>query len=62
MSKEKKWRRIYKVLMIFFYVVFVPVTVGEWLLSDGSFPFAAIVVGFALPFMRKNHLIQLQNQ
>ncbi|UJF26387.1 hypothetical protein [Planococcus sp. 107-1] len=48
------------VLMIFFYAIFVPVTVGEWLFSDGSFPFTAIAVGLALPFMRKNHLAQLQ--
>lgn len=60
MKKEKKWRRIYLILMIFFYAIFVPVTVGEWLFSDGSFPFTALAVGLALPFMRKNHLAQLQ--
>lgn len=62
MTKEKKWRRIYLALMIFFYGIFVPVTVMEWLFGEGSFPFTAIAVGFALPFMRKNHLQQLQKQ
>ena len=62
MAKEKKWRKIYLVLMIFFYAVFVPVTFEEWLLGEGGFPFTAIVVGMALPYMRKNHLLQLQKQ
>ncbi|ETP69083.1 hypothetical protein AC739_01555 [Planococcus glaciei] len=62
MAKEKKWRKIYLVLMIFFYAVFVPVTFAEWLLGEGGFPFTAIVVGMALPYMRKNHLLQLQKQ
>lgn len=60
MKKEKKWKRIYLALMIFFYAIFVPVTVAEWLFSDGGFPFTALAVGLALPFMRKNHLAQLQ--
>lgn len=62
MSKQKKWQRIYLVLMIFFYGIFVPVTLFEWLFSNGTFPFTAIAVGLALPFMRKNHLAQLQKQ
>lgn len=62
MNKEKKWRRIYLFLMIFFYGIFVPVTIAEWLFSDGEFPFTAIAVGLALPFMRRNHLAQLQKQ
>ncbi|PPA68653.1 hypothetical protein [Jeotgalibacillus proteolyticus] len=60
MKKHKRWKRIYLFLMIFFYVIFVPVTVGEWLLGDGGFPFTAIAVGVALPMIRKNHLTQLE--
>lgn len=62
MDKKKKWSRIYLFLMIFFYGVFVPVTILEWLLSDGGFPFTAIVVGLSLPYMRRNHLNQLEGQ
>ncbi|WP_077327777.1 hypothetical protein [Virgibacillus siamensis] len=57
MSKsEKNWRRFYLILMIFIYGIFVPVTVFEWLAGSEGFPLTAIVVGFALPLMRKNHL------
>ncbi|PFG03892.1 hypothetical protein [Bacillus sp. es.034] len=59
-KKEKRWRRFYLFLMIFFYVVYVPVSVLEWLLGDGSMPVTAVVVGIALPYMRKNHLHQIQ--
>ncbi|MDN7244890.1 hypothetical protein [Planococcus shenhongbingii] len=62
MKNEKKWRRIYFILMIFFYGIFVPVTIAEWLFAEGSFPFTAFAVGLALPYMRKNHLLQLQKQ
>ncbi|MEC5424931.1 hypothetical protein QGM71_15700 [Virgibacillus sp. C22-A2] len=57
MSKtEKKWRRIYLVLMIFIYAIYTPITGLEWLFGDGGFPFTAIVVGVALPVGRKTHL------
>lgn len=59
---EKKWRKIYIGLMIFIYAVYVPVSVFEWLASDGGFPFVAVLVAIALPFMRKNHLTQLKNE
>ncbi|WP_170840760.1 hypothetical protein [Oceanobacillus limi] len=42
--------------MIVIYGIFVPVTVFEWLALDGSFPLTAVVIGFALPVMRRNHL------
>jgi hypothetical protein len=59
-KKEKRWRRFYLILMIFFYVIFVPVSVLEWIGADGGFPITAIAVGVALPYMRKNHLNQIQ--
>lgn len=61
-KKEKRWRRFYLILMIFIYAVFVPVTVLEWLFGDGRFPLTAIVVGTALPMMRKNHINQIQSK
>jgi predicted permease len=59
-KKEKRWRRFYLFLMIFFYAIYVPVSVLEWLLGDGGLPITAVVVGIALPYMRKNHLHQIQ--
>ncbi|WP_217589298.1 hypothetical protein [Lentibacillus saliphilus] len=57
MSKtEKKWRTIYLLLMIFIYAVYVPITVFEWIWSEGGIPFTAIIIGSALPLMRKNHI------
>ncbi|WP_087973444.1 hypothetical protein [Oceanobacillus rekensis] len=61
-KKEKRWRRLYLILMIFIYAVFVPITVVEWLAADGSFPLTALVVGFALPVMRKNHINQIREK
>ena len=61
-KKEKRWRRLYLILMIFIYAVFVPITVVEWLAGDGSFPLTALVVSFALPVMRKNHLHQIKEK
>lgn len=48
--------------MIFIYGIFTPITVHEWLFTDGGFPLTAVVVGFALPFMRKNHLNQVREK
>lgn len=57
MSKtEKKWRRFYLILMIVIYGFFVPVTVIEWLAGDSGVPYTAVVIGLALPVMRKNHI------
>lgn len=61
-KKEKRWRRFYFFFMIFFYVIYVPVSFAEWLLTDGGFPFTAIVVGGCLPFMRLNHLTKIQGR
>lgn len=60
-ASEKKWRKVYIGLMIFIYAVYVPVSVVEWLFSEGGFPFTAVLLAIALPFMRKNHLAQLEN-
>ncbi|GEL76476.1 hypothetical protein [Tenuibacillus multivorans] len=63
MSKsEKRWRRLYLFLMIFIYAIFAPITVTEWLAGSGGFPYTAIVVGIALPFMRKNHLNSIRQK
>ncbi|GAB3047720.1 hypothetical protein [Virgibacillus ainsalahensis] len=59
---EKKWRKIYLGLMIFIYGVFTPITVFEWLAADGGFPLTALVVGIALPVMRRNHLNQIREK
>ncbi|MCC5804408.1 hypothetical protein [Rossellomorea vietnamensis] len=59
-KKEKRWRRFYLLLMIFFYAIYVPVSILEWLAGDGGIPITAVVVGMALPYMRKNHLQQIQ--
>lgn len=62
MKKYKRWKNTYLLLLIFFYGIFVPVTVAEWLFADAGFPFTAIIVGIALPAMRKNHLALLKSQ
>ena len=62
MKKYKNWTRIYLLLTIFFYGIFVPVTIAEWLFSDAGFPYTAVVVGIALPAMKKNHLAQIKRQ
>ncbi|TFJ91289.1 hypothetical protein [Lentibacillus salicampi] len=63
MSKtEKRWRRLYLILMIFIYAIYVPVTVVEWLAGSGGFPITAVVVGFGLPLMRKNHLNSIREK
>lgn len=59
---RKKWRKIYIGLMIFIYAVYVPVSVFEWLASDGGFPFTAVLLAVALPLMRKNHWTQLKKE
>ncbi|OAT84729.1 hypothetical protein A6P54_20900 [Bacillus sp. MKU004] len=59
-KKEKRWRRFYLFLMIFFYVIYVPVSVIEWLAGEGGIPLTALVVGIALPYMRKNHIEQIR--
>lgn len=59
-KKEKNWKRFYLFIMIFFYFIYVPVSVAEWIFSDGGIPLTAIVVGFALPVIRKNHLTKIR--
>jgi hypothetical protein len=57
MSKtEKKWRRFYLIGMIVIYGIFVPVTALDWLAGDGGVPYTAVVIGLALPMMKKNHI------
>ncbi|RST71481.1 hypothetical protein D4T97_018470 [Siminovitchia acidinfaciens] len=62
MAKEKKWRRIYLFLMIFVYGIFTPVTVLEWLFGDGRFPLTALVACLAMPAIRKNHLLKIEQE
>ncbi|MBM6614734.1 hypothetical protein JTF06_07500 [Desemzia sp. RIT804] len=61
-TSEKKWRKVYIGLMIFIYAVYVPVSVVEWLFSEGGVPFTAVLIAILLPIMRKNHLTQLENE
>ena len=61
-KNERKWHKIYTALMVFIYLIYIPVSVIEWLSTDSSFPIVALVVGIALPFMRKNHMAQLKEE
>ncbi|MEK5100994.1 hypothetical protein MKX83_03250 [Cytobacillus sp. FSL M8-0252] len=61
-KKESKWKRIYLFIMLFVYILFVPISLFEWLLSGDRFPIAATVVAIALPFMRKNHLNTIRRE
>lgn len=62
MKSEKSWKRFYLFMMIFFYAIYVPVSLLEWLGGDGGIPITAVVVGVALPFIRKNHLSQIKEK
>lgn len=61
-KKEKKINRIYIALMVFFYVIYVPVSVAGWLGGDEGFPITAVTVGIGLPIMRSTHLNRLREQ
>jgi hypothetical protein len=61
-DKEKRWRRIYKWAKIFVYGIYLPVETLEWLFMDERFPFSAIAISGALPFIIQNHLKQIQAQ
>ncbi|MBM7588267.1 hypothetical protein JOC86_004864 [Bacillus pakistanensis] len=61
-KKEKRWRIFYLCLMIFFYAIYVPVSVLMWLIGDEGFPITAVAVGIGLPIMRKNHIQQIQSR
>ncbi|WP_409273228.1 hypothetical protein V1499_01565 [Neobacillus sp. SCS-31] len=62
MKSEKSWKRFYLFLMIFFCAIYVPVSLLEWLGGDGGIPITAVVVGVALPFIRKNNLTQIKEK
>lgn len=53
--KEKRWSKIYKYFMIFFYAILVPIAIFDFM-AGGGFPFEFLIVGLALPAMRANHL------
>lgn len=64
-KKEKKWRRIYLVFLIFIYAIYIPVELFEFITEGGGFPITVIIVGVAYPIVRINHLKQIrleQNQ
>ncbi|MEK5108661.1 hypothetical protein MHI57_18470 [Cytobacillus sp. FSL K6-0129] len=44
------------------YILFVPISLLEWLLSGDRFPVAAAVVAIALPFIRRNHLNTIRKE
>lgn len=54
-AKEKKWRRIYKYFMIFFYGIILPVAILDIVIS-GDIAYGVLVAAVALPAMRVNHL------
>ncbi|WP_433746756.1 hypothetical protein [Falsibacillus pallidus] len=58
-KKEKRWRRFYLFIIIFFYAIYVPVSLLDWVNGEG-FPITVFTVGIALPLLRKNHLKQIQ--
>ncbi|GAE94474.1 hypothetical protein JCM21714_3634 [Gracilibacillus boraciitolerans JCM 21714] len=55
-QREKKWRIFYLVLMLFIYLIYIPINIYEWLVQSSGFPITAFVLFFALPLMRYNHL------
>ena len=42
---ERKWHKIYIGLMVFIHLIYIPVSVIEWLFIDSGFPIVALVVG-----------------
>lgn len=62
MDKLKKWRRLYKYLGIFVYAIYLPVSTIEWLFFDERFPLSAIAIAGAFPFIKQNHLKQLESK
>ena len=59
--REKRWRRFYLFLMLFIYVIYVPASFLEWIFLGEKIPFVAIFIGVAIPFMRKNHINNIQS-
>ncbi|MFD1020582.1 hypothetical protein ACFQ2J_15445 [Thalassobacillus hwangdonensis] len=48
--------------MIFFYGVYLPISLFEWIVGSSGFPYTALIVGLALPWMRKNHIHTIKKQ
>lgn len=44
-KNERKWHKIYIGLMVFIHLIYIPVSVIEWLFIDSGFPIVALVVG-----------------
>ncbi|MCA1057011.1 hypothetical protein LCM10_18770 [Rossellomorea aquimaris] len=57
-QKRESVEKVLFVLLIFFYVIYVPVSIIQWFAGDGGI--TALVVGIALPYMRKNHIEQIR--
>ncbi len=54
-AKEKKWRKIYKYFMIFYYAILLPVAILDIFIS-GDISYGILAAAIALPAMRANHL------
>lgn len=60
--REQRWKRFYFILMLFIYLIYAPVSILEWLLVNSGFPYTALTVGTALPFIRKNHINTIRKE
>jgi len=54
-AKEKKWRKIYKYFMIFYYAILLPVAIVDFFVS-GDIAYGILAAAIALPALRANHL------
>lgn len=61
-KKEKKWRWIYIVLMIFVYAIYIPVRLYEYINDGSAFPITVVIVGVFFPIMRHNHLKKIKEE
>ncbi|WP_462406095.1 hypothetical protein [Gracilibacillus sp. Marseille-QA3620] len=60
-QKEKKWRKIYKYFMIFFYAILLPVAIADFFIS-GEVAYGILVAAIALPGIRANHLRSIREK
>ncbi|EAR64208.1 hypothetical protein B14911_20230 [Bacillus sp. NRRL B-14911] len=59
-KKERKWKWIYLLIMLFTYLIYIPAFLLDWLVLDGKFPLIPLFIGAAIPFMRRNHLKKIR--
>lgn len=59
-KKERKWKWIYLLSMVFIYLIYIPAFLLDWLVLDGKLPLIPLFIGAVFPFMRKNHLKKIR--